>query len=52
MSETYEHDWVKSMLGHGDTMCRRCFVTNLEATAINMTKCSVPPPVATDDKKR
>ena len=41
-----QHDWIKSTLGHGDLMCRRCFVTNLEAAAIGMAECEPPPPKA------
>lgn len=41
-----QHDWIKSTLGHGNTMCRRCFVTDLEAAAIGMTECDAPPPKA------
>lgn len=41
-----QHTWVKSTLGHGDTMCSRCFVTNLEAAVIGMTECEAPPPKA------
>lgn len=43
-----QHEWIKSTLGHGETMCARCFVTNREAAAIRMHECDVPPkpPVA------
>lgn len=41
-----QHDWIPSTLGHGETMCRRCFVTNREAAAIGMTECDAPPPQA------
>ena len=39
-----QHDWVASILGHGETMCRRCFVTNREAAALGMVECDAPPP--------
>lgn len=39
-----QHDWIKSTLGHGETMCLRCFVTNREAAAIGMVECDVPTP--------
>lgn len=40
-----QHDWIKSTLGHGDTMCSRCFITNLEAAALGVSNsCDVPPP--------
>lgn len=29
-----QHAWVNSTLGHGDMMCRHCFITNREAEAI------------------
>lgn len=42
---TYLHDWVKSTLGHGETMCRRCKITNREAGVLGrMNECDVPPP--------
>lgn len=28
------HRWVKSNLGHGETMCAKCFVTNREAAVL------------------
>jgi ribosomal protein S27E len=34
-----KHDWIPSTLGHGETMCSRCFVTNREAEAIGMIEC-------------
>lgn len=40
-----QHDWIKSTLGHGNAMCRRCFVTDMEAGALGITNsCDVPPP--------
>lgn len=33
------HEWMKSSLGHGVLMCRNCFVTILEANAINSLYC-------------
>ena len=41
-----QHDWIPSTLGHGNVMCRRCCVTDLEAAAIGMTECDAPPPKA------
>ena len=29
-----KHDWIKSTLGHGETMCRRCGMTNREAAVL------------------
>ena len=41
-----QHDWIKSTLGHGETMCSRCFITNREAAVLGVTNsCDVPPPV-------
>lgn len=34
------HDWVKSTLGHGNFMCRRCAITDLEADAIGRVRCT------------
>jgi hypothetical protein len=35
-----QHDWIKSTLGHGELMCKRCLVTNREATALGiLDKC-------------
>lgn len=39
-----QHDWVPSRLGHGETMCARCFVTNREAAVLGMNDCTAPPP--------
>lgn len=47
-----QHDWVKSNLGHGNQMCRRCFVTDLEAEAIGMVECDPPPPKAANQNER
>lgn len=47
-----KHDWTPSKLGHGDTMCRRCFITNREAAALGvMNECDVPepPPPSSND---
>lgn len=42
------HDWVPSKLGHGETMCSRCFVTNREAAALGIANiCDVPAPAPT-----
>lgn len=30
------HSWVRSTLGHGETMCSRCFMTNREAAALRV----------------
>ncbi len=35
------HDWIPSTLGHGETMCRWCRVTNREAAVIGtLNECS------------
>ncbi len=28
------HDWIKSTLGHGESMCSRCLITNREAAVL------------------
>lgn len=34
------HDWTPSTLGHGETMCKRCFITNREAAALGqLNRC-------------
>jgi hypothetical protein len=39
------HDWIPSTLGHGETMCRRCKITNREAAALGVEdRCSANPP--------
>lgn len=35
MIEQKQHEWVKSTLGHGDTMCLKCSITNLEAAVLD-----------------
>lgn len=35
-STTIPHDWIASTLGHGETMCRVCKVTNREAAVIGI----------------
>lgn len=38
-----QHDWIPSTLGHGETMCSACFVTNREAAALGITnQCDGP----------
>lgn len=45
-----QHDWTKSTLGHGETMCRRCFITNREAAVLGLTDtCDAPPPKPAND---
>ena len=39
-----QHDWIASTLGHGEQMCRRCFITNREADALGAFTCDVPSP--------
>lgn len=33
---TGQHVWVKSTLGHGETMCKHCYITNREAAVLNV----------------
>jgi hypothetical protein len=48
-----QHDWKPSTLGHGETMCSRCFVTNREAAVLGIADtCDVPnpaPPAANEN---
>jgi hypothetical protein len=45
-----QHDWVPSTLGHGETMCSRCFVTNREAAVLGiMNTCDAPAPKAANE---
>lgn len=46
-----QHAWVPSTLGHGETMCSRCFVTNREAAAIGMLVCDAPAPKPDNENK-
>ena len=39
----YEHKWEPSKLGHGNLMCTKCRLTDLEALALKCYEgCSVP----------
>lgn len=41
-----EHDWQPSTLGHGETMCSRCKITNREAAVLGeLNSCPVAPEV-------
>lgn len=46
-----QHTWIPSTLGHGETMCSRCFVTNREAAAIGMLVCDAPAPKPANENK-
>jgi hypothetical protein len=38
------HEWVASTLGHGETMCSRCRITNREAAVLGrLNHCEVVP---------
>lgn len=40
----FQHAWVPSTLGHGETMCSRCKITNREAAVLGLlNECEVPP---------
>lgn len=46
------HDWIKSTLGHGETMCKHCRITNREAAVLGLlNECdkapSIPVPAET-----
>lgn len=36
------HDWVRSTLEHGETMCSRCSITNREAAVLGEHTCEAP----------
>lgn len=38
------HYWVPSTLGHGDSMCQYCSITNREAAVLNSYTCEKAPP--------
>lgn len=47
-----KHIWVKSTLGHGETMCQRCFGTNRELAALGeLEYCTAASPLRDDDQK-
>jgi hypothetical protein len=38
-----QHDWIPSTLGHGETMCRNCSITNREAAVLGtLNECDAP----------
>ena len=38
-----QHEWIISTLGHGETMCRNCFITHREAAVLGMLlTCDAP----------
>lgn len=45
MGEEMSHDWIPSTLGHGETMCKSCFITNREAAVLGLLdECEAPKP--------
>ena len=47
----YEHNWVRSTLGHGEFMCTKCYVTNREAAVLGKIFCDKPnPPPKADNE--
>jgi len=43
-----QHKWVPSRLGHGESMCEYCCITNREAAVLGlMNKCTSAPDVPT-----
>ncbi len=39
------HKWVRSTLGHGETMCEHCKATNRELAVIgDLNHCELQPP--------
>ena len=46
---TNQHEWQKSTLGHGETMCKHCFITNREAAVLEcLNECDAAPDVERD----
>lgn len=46
------HEWVKSTLGHGEIMCRRCCITNREAAVLGLLNdCDSAEKVAEEDQE-
>lgn len=46
-----EHDWTPSTLGHGETMCRRCYGTNRELAALGeLDHCTAASPLRDNDQ--
>jgi hypothetical protein len=46
-----QHNWVPSTLGHGETMCSRCFITNCEAAVLGCADtCDAPAPPAANEE--
>jgi len=41
-TENTHHVWVPSTLGHGETMCTRCFITNREAAVLGLLNFCEP----------
>lgn len=33
---TAQHEWIPSRLGHGEVMCKYCFITNREAAVLGI----------------
>lgn len=47
-----QHNWIPSTLGHGETMCSRCFVTNREAAVLGtLNACDAPAPKAANENQ-
>jgi hypothetical protein len=47
-----QHDWITSTLGHGETMCRKCFITNREAAVLGLLNDCDAPEKGTADGER
>lgn len=42
---SHKHNWVPSTLGHGETMCTKCKITNREAAVLGeLNACKYPDP--------
>lgn len=47
-----QHEWVPSTLGHGETMCTCCCMTNREAAVLGAIECDAPLPKPANDQAK
>jgi hypothetical protein len=51
MMEIKPHLWTKSTLGHGESMCQYCHITNREAAVLGtLNHCDKSPLIPEDDR--
>jgi len=44
-----QHKWEPSRLGHGESMCGKCFITNREAALLGEMNCPKPDLIPTKE---